>query len=79
MAKRCRRADGGCIRNQWPGKGKLSSAPASTISNEMQKFMAWYNNDDGQIDLIIKAAIAHLWFVTIHPFGRWQWKGLPGH
>ncbi|MBK8698120.1 MAG: Fic family protein [Saprospiraceae bacterium] len=46
----------------------FQAPPASTISNEMQKFMAWYNNDDGQIDLIIKAAIAHLWFVTIHPF-----------
>nr|WP_317173436.1 Fic family protein [Echinicola arenosa] len=29
-------------------------------------FLDWFNNS--KIDLVIKAAIAHLWFVTIHPF-----------
>ena len=33
----------------------------------MNRFLDWFNTDLG-IDLVLKAAIAHLWFVTIHPF-----------
>lgn len=40
---------------------------ASLISKEMNRFIQWYNAED-KIDLVIKAAIAHIWFVTIHPF-----------
>ena len=40
---------------------------ASYINYEMNKFLN-YLNDDKQIDHLIKAAIIHLWFVTIHPF-----------
>ena len=31
-------------------------------------FLAWFNAADGIIDPVIFAAMAHLWFVTIHPF-----------
>ncbi len=52
-----------------PGKEKVHfQAPdASLIENEMNQFLDWFNKKD-KIDLVIKAAIAHLWFVTIHPF-----------
>ncbi len=40
---------------------------AILIEKEMNRFLEWFNREDG-IDLVIKAAIAHLWFVTIHPF-----------
>ena len=33
----------------------------------MSQFLKWFNNNE-KIDLVLKAAIAHLWFVTIHPF-----------
>lgn len=33
----------------------------------MRTFLEWFNHDDGT-DLVLKAGIAHLWFVTIHPF-----------
>ncbi|MBD8488495.1 Fic family protein [Echinicola sp. CAU 1574] len=36
------------------------------VEKEMTRFLNWFNNS--KIDLVIKAAIAHLWFVTIHPF-----------
>jgi Fic family protein len=51
------------------GKEKVHfQAPGSEIiDNEMLLFLDWFNNDD-KTDLVIKAAIAHLWFVTIHPF-----------
>ena len=37
------------------------------LSDEMNQFMDWFNEVD-KLEAIIKAAIAHLWFVTIHPF-----------
>lgn len=40
---------------------------AGQVDDEMNRFLSWLNNGDG-IDLVIKSAIAHLWFVTIHPF-----------
>jgi Fic family protein len=51
------------------GKEKVHfQAPDSSIVPlEMSHFIDWYNNADN-LDLVIKAAIAHLWFVTIHPF-----------
>ena len=44
---------------------------ADTLSDELEKFLSWFNtspNEQENIDLVIKAGIAHLWFVTIHPF-----------
>jgi Fic family protein len=38
------------------------------VKPEMDKFLNWINTDNKQLDSVIKAAIAHLWFVTIHPF-----------
>jgi Fic family protein len=43
-------------------------APAATrLETEMSAFLDWFNNDAG-IDPVVKAALAHLWFVTLHPF-----------
>jgi len=43
-------------------------APDSAVIDvEMEKFINWFNNANNT-DLVIKAGIAHLWFVTIHPF-----------
>jgi Fic family protein len=43
-------------------------APSATrIDAEMRAFLRWFNGADN-IDLVMKAGIAHLWFVTIHPF-----------
>ena len=41
--------------------------PAAQVENEMRIFLDWFNLEHNT-DLVIKAAIAHLWFVTIHPF-----------
>lgn len=51
------------------GKEKVHyQAPSSDrIEYEMEKFLQWFENNNN-IDLVLKAAIAHLWFVTIHPF-----------
>lgn len=34
----------------------------------MNQFLSWVNATDDNIDPLVKAAVAHLWFVTIHPF-----------
>jgi Fic family protein len=34
----------------------------------MKAFLDWFNGSQ-QIDPLLKAAVAHLWFVAIHPFG----------
>lgn len=51
------------------GKEKIHyEAPsASTLQSEMSQFIDWYNSDRS-LEPIIKSAIAHLWFVSIHPF-----------
>jgi Fic family protein len=43
-------------------------APAAgRLDAEMKSFLEWFNTEDNT-DPVIKAALAHLWFVTIHPF-----------
>ncbi|MGM0583018.1 MAG: Fic family protein, partial [Bacteroidota bacterium] len=51
------------------GKEKVHfQAPDSPgVDNEMNLFLNWFNNIF-ETDLVLKAAIAHLWFITIHPF-----------
>ena len=44
-------------------------APASErIHEEMSDFLAYVNEVEAKHDSVIRAAIAHLWFLTIHPF-----------
>jgi Fic family protein len=52
------------------GKEKVHyEAPkANHIDTEMNRFLDWFNNTPSDIDPVLKAAIAHFWFVTIHPF-----------
>jgi Fic family protein len=38
------------------------------IGKEMYNFLSWFNAENEQTDPLLKAFIAHLWFVTIHPF-----------
>jgi len=40
---------------------------ADRLQTETAKFLTWFE-ENLSIDSVIKAAIAHLWFVTIHPF-----------
>ena len=51
------------------GKEKVHfvAPPSDMIPAMMERFIAWCN-DTNDTDPILRAAIAHLWFVTIHPF-----------
>jgi Fic family protein len=41
---------------------------APKLEGEMSAFLAWFNGKADGLDPVLKAGIAHLWFVTIHPF-----------
>ena len=51
------------------GKEKIhyQAPPAAQLENEMRIFIDWFNLEQ-ENDLVLKSAIAHLWFVTLHPF-----------
>jgi len=49
-------------------KVHYEAVPAKDVKAEMDKFLAWLNDDSVVIDSVLKAAIAHFWFEIIHPF-----------
>ncbi|MBN8576628.1 MAG: Fic family protein [Cytophagales bacterium] len=51
------------------GKERIHfEAPAANrLATEMEKFLLWFNSDSS-MDLLLKSAVAHFWFITIHPF-----------
>ena len=40
---------------------------ADRLPDEMHEFLEWFNAEQ-RIDPVLKAAVSHFWFVTIHPF-----------
>ncbi|MGN6479401.1 Fic family protein [Luteibacter sp.] len=48
-------------------KVHYEAPPAACLDVEMTRFLEWANADTGE-PALIKAALAHLWFVTLHPF-----------
>ena len=48
-------------------KVHFQAPDAELLGEEMTRLIRWFNRTD-KIDPVLKAAIAHLWFVTIHPF-----------
>ena len=51
------------------GKEKVhyEAVKPGLVKKEMDKFLDWFNHDN-ELDLVLKAAIAHFWFIIIHPF-----------
>lgn len=42
--------------------------PAERLPQEMARFLSWFNADAHEMPLFIRAGLAHLWFLTLHPF-----------
>ena len=69
----------GAWRNDKTGPMQVVSGPigkervhyeapaAERVREEMKRFLDWFEKDNST-DLVIKSGVAHLWFVTIHPF-----------
>src|SRR3984957_682292 len=45
----------------------FQAPPAQRLDQEMRAFLRWFNAPS-KLDGVLSAALAHLWFVTIHPF-----------
>ncbi|MDR2473093.1 MAG: Fic family protein [Tannerella sp.] len=65
----CYRKDEMQVVSRAMGKEKVfyEAIPQAFVKQEMDKFLNWLNTDFS-IDNILKAAIAHFWFIIIHPF-----------
>lgn len=52
------------------GKEKVhyEAPPSDVVPDMMTDFLRWINSDNTVTDPVLKAAVAHLWFVAIHPF-----------
>ncbi|MBI1836570.1 MAG: Fic family protein [Flavobacteriia bacterium] len=52
------------------GKEKIHfEAPGpKMVKAEMNVFLNWINNEKNELDPVLKTAIAHFWFIIIHPF-----------
>jgi len=52
------------------GKEKIhyEAVPAKDVKTEMDRFLLWFNDKSITLDMVLRSAIAHLWFVSIHPF-----------
>jgi len=48
-------------------KVHYEAPPADRVQQEIESFLEWFNTSE-ETDPLLKAALAHLWFVTIHPF-----------
>ena len=48
-------------------KVHFEAPAAARLPREMKAFLKWFNAS-AKGDAVIKAALAHLWFVTLHPF-----------
>ncbi|MFA6223671.1 MAG: Fic family protein [Desulfomonilaceae bacterium] len=46
---------------------RFQAPPAKRVKKEIETFLEWYNSETG-VEMLLKAGVAHLWFVTIHPF-----------
>ncbi len=49
-------------------RGHFQAPPAERLETEMENFLTWLNSPNKAMDGFIRAGLAHLWFVTIHPF-----------
>ncbi len=51
------------------GKEKIhyQAVKPEKVKSEMKKFLTWLNKED-KLDPVLKSAIAHFWFIIIHPF-----------
>lgn len=46
----------------------FEAPPSDRIPNEIRRFLGWWEESRGNTEGLLRAAIAHFWFVTIHPF-----------
>ncbi len=46
----------------------FEAPPGNRLDAELRRFTRWFNRPPTDIDPFVRAGIAHLWFITLHPF-----------
>ena len=46
----------------------FEAPPRERLDNEVQQFLQWFNQPPEGLDGLLRAGIAHLWLITLHPF-----------
>lgn len=46
----------------------FEAPPRDILNHEVSRFIAWFNDAPKDLDGLLRAGLAHLWFVTLHPF-----------
>lgn len=49
-------------------KVHYEAPPAARVPGEMKRFLRWWQKSPGKLDGLLRAGVASLWFVAIHPF-----------
>lgn len=57
------------VSNVYAPKPRLhfEAPPTARLADAMDRFLAWFNGEAEGLDPLLRAGLAHLWFVTIHP------------
>lgn len=42
--------------------------PRAGLEAQLEHFLLWFNSASGDLDGLVRAGVAHLWFVTLHPY-----------
>ena len=46
----------------------FEAPPRKGLEAHLRQFLDWFNAPPGRLDGLVRASLAHLWFVTLHPF-----------
>ncbi|MBA3815789.1 MAG: Fic family protein, partial [Parachlamydiaceae bacterium] len=46
----------------------FEAVPSTRVVNEMNQFLNWWQTSQDRIDGLLRAGLAHFYFVTVHPF-----------
>ena len=46
----------------------FEAPPREQLDQELERFIHWFNHPPDELDLLLRAGIAHLWLITLHPF-----------
>jgi Fic family protein len=46
----------------------FEAPPRTRLEAEVDRFLDWFNQPPGELDALLRAGIAHLWLITLHPF-----------
>ncbi|WP_455922000.1 Fic family protein [Pseudomonas putida] len=46
----------------------FEAPPRTGLEGQVQDFIEWFNADEQGLDPLVRAGVAHFWFITLHPF-----------